>query len=156
MITCRCCSSAGAGAAPAQWHLRLSPWYWLCCLPLWEDRTTWWCCRGRLRWIRFNLVGLTTNSYRQHINWTRVPKNTYPVCADEHTLSEYCTCSNNCAAVAGVLHCTRLSRLASLSSLTEAEPEIPSAAHVYEEVWKSIKHLLKAAHNLYHCRTHCS
>ena len=49
---------------------------------------------------------------------TRVPKNTYPVHTDEHALSEYCTCSNNHTAVAGVLHYTRL--LASLSSLTEA------------------------------------
>ena len=55
MITCRCCSSCG-------WHLRLSLWCWLCCLSLWGDRTTWWCCRGRLRW-RFTLVGLTTDSY---------------------------------------------------------------------------------------------
>ena len=40
---------------------------------------------------------------------TRVPKNTYPVHADEHTLSKYCMCSNNCTEVAGVLHCTHLS-----------------------------------------------
>ena len=40
---------------------------------------------------------------------TRVPKNRYPVRANEHTLSEYCTCSNNYNTVAGVLHCTRLS-----------------------------------------------
>ena len=42
---------------------------------------------------------------------------------------------------------------ACLTSLSSPEPEIPPAAFMYnnEEVWKSIKHLLKAAHNLYHC-----
>ena len=47
---------------------------------------------------------------------TRVPKNTYPV-RTEHALSaEYCTCSSNCTAVAGVQFCTAHICLASLSN----------------------------------------
>ena len=60
---------------------------------------------------------------------TRVPKNTYPVRPDEHTLSEYCTCSN-ITALQLLVFCTAHPCLASLSSLMEAEPEISSTAHV--------------------------
>ena len=47
---------------------------------------------------------------------------THTMCAlNMHALSEYCVhMQQYCTAVAGVLHCTRLF---SLSSLTKAEPE---------------------------------
>ena len=72
-------------------------------------------------------VKLTTT--RNHAT-TRVPKNTYPVRADEHTLSDYCMCSN-ITALQLLVFCTAHACLASLSSLMEAEPEISSAAHAH-------------------------
>ena len=56
----------------------------------------------------------------------RVPKNTYPVCTEHALSAEYCMCSYDCTAVKLLVFCTAHVCLASLSNLTEAEPEIPS------------------------------
>ena len=90
---------------------------------------------------KFQLQYIIYMGYRPCVYTTRIPKNTYPVCT-EHALSEYCWHS--------VLH-----TLSSLSSLTEAEPEMLMHACINNNivaVHSTRTETFVEAHNRHYCR----